>query len=114
MKPGQIVKVNWRDAFPQSGEPTKLRPGIVVSAPRFYEALPFELVVPLTSSKEMALDEASVCISPTVGNGCSKVSYALSWNLQCVPHVRITSTPSHITDEELELICRQISACVGQ
>jgi mRNA-degrading endonuclease toxin of MazEF toxin-antitoxin module len=114
MKPGQIVKANWRDAFPQSGEPSKVRPGIVISAPRFYELLPFELIVPLTASEELALEEASVVIDPTSENGCAKRSYALSWNVQCVPHIRLTETPSCITDTALAQICKQVSACLAR
>jgi beta-lactamase class C len=103
----------WRDALTKSGEPNRTRPGIVVSAPGFYDALPFELVVPLTGSENMALEEASVRIDPTLENGCAKASYALSWNVQCVVHARLTETMSLITDEELERICKQIASCVA-
>jgi mRNA-degrading endonuclease toxin of MazEF toxin-antitoxin module len=114
MKPGHIVKVNWRDALTDSGEPNRSRPGIVVSAPRFYDALPFKLVVPLTGSENMALEEASIRIDPAPENGCTKASYALSWNVQCVAHARLTETASRITDEELERICNQIASCVAK
>jgi mRNA-degrading endonuclease toxin of MazEF toxin-antitoxin module len=113
LKPGQIVKVNWRDAFPNSGEPNKARPGIVVGSPRFFEALPFKLVVPLSGSEDMALEDASIRIEPTSENGCTKPSYALSWNIQCVPHLRLEETPSHITDDELRRICDQVAACIN-
>jgi mRNA-degrading endonuclease toxin of MazEF toxin-antitoxin module len=114
VRPGQIVKVDWRDALPNPGEPNKARPGVVVSSLRFFGALPFELVVPLTGSEKMVLEEASVLIVPTAENGCIKQSYALSWNVQCVPHIRLTETPSHLTERELKLIREQIAACVDE
>jgi mRNA-degrading endonuclease toxin of MazEF toxin-antitoxin module len=114
MKPGQIVKVNWRDALPNSGEPNRVRPAIVVSSPKFYEPLPFELIVPLTASEDMALEDASVRIDPTSENGCTKTSYALSWNVQCVPQIRLTETTSHVTAEQLACIRKQISLCVAK
>jgi len=30
MTPGSIVVVDWRDALPESGEPSKQRPAVVV------------------------------------------------------------------------------------
>ena len=114
MKPGQIVKVDWRDALPNSGEPNKPRPGVIVSSSLFFEALPFKLIVPLTGSEHMALEDASVLIEPTPANGCTKSSYALSWNVQCVPHIRLTETPSRISDDQLTRIREQVARCVAQ
>lgn len=114
MRPGQIVTVDWRDGLTGSGEPTKRRPGIVVSSPRFFgSGLPLEIIVPLTGHAILALPRATTSIEPTAANGCTKTSYALSWNVQCVPHARLTETTSHITDEQLSSIRAQIAACVG-
>jgi len=60
----------------------------------------------------MALEDASVLIEPTLENGCTKPSYALSWNIQCVPYTRLTQTTSHITYEELKRIRGQIATCI--
>ncbi|HEV3156589.1 MAG TPA: type II toxin-antitoxin system PemK/MazF family toxin [Candidatus Baltobacteraceae bacterium] len=113
MTAGSIVTVDWRDAFPGSGEPNKLRPGIVVSSPRFFgSGLPFEIIVPLTGEAELAITGASVLITPTPKNGCTKPCYALAWNVQAVPHVRLTETPSSITIAELARIRELIAACI--
>jgi mRNA-degrading endonuclease toxin of MazEF toxin-antitoxin module len=112
--PGQIVAVNWRDALPGSGEPNKVRPGVVVSSPRFFgSGLRFEIVVPLTGAAELAVAGAAVMIPPTPENGCTKPCYALAWNVQTVPHSRLTETPSRITSGELENIRAQIAACAS-
>lgn len=113
MTPGQIVTVNWRDALLNLGEPNKQRPGIVVSSPRFFgSVLPFEIVVPLAGEAALAIAGASLSIPPTPENGCTKPSYALAWNVQCVPHTRPTATPSHVTAAELAAVRAQIGACV--
>ncbi len=110
---GQIVAVNWRDALPNSSEANKSRPGIVVSSPQFFgRELPFEIVVPLTGAAALAIKGASVLIQPTPENRCTKPSYALAWNVQAVPHARITETSSKVTAAELRLIRKQISDCV--
>ena len=114
MKPGAIVLVDWRDALPGSGEPNKRRPGIVVSSPRFFgKGLPFEIVVPLTSEPALAIVGASLPIHPTKENRCKKTSYALAWNVQRVPHARLTETLAHITPGDLATIRAQIAAAVS-
>jgi mRNA interferase MazF len=113
VKPGNIVMVDWRDALPGSGEPNKKRPGIIVSSPRFFgSGLPFEIVVPLTGEAALAIVGASMVIEPTPENGCTKRCYALSWNVQSVPHVRLSETRSRITDDQLVDIRTQIGACI--
>lgn len=113
MKPGQIVLVDWRDAIPDSGEPNKRQPGIVIGSPRFFDAsLPFEIVVPLSGESALAIDEASTSIEPTPQNGCTKRSYVLAWKVQTVPHSQITETTSRITDAQVGAICAQIRACI--
>ena len=114
MRAGQIVAVDWRDALPGSGEPNKLRPGIVVGSDRYFSRnLPFEIVVPLTSRPDMAIPGASTLIKPAPENGCAKPCFALAWNVQAVPHARITATPSRINADELRQIRAQIADCVG-
>lgn len=110
---GRIVAVDWRDVFPGSGEPNKARPGIIVGSPRFFgSGLPFEIVVPLTGEEALAIAGASLRIMPTSENGCTKPCYALAWNVQAVPHARLTQTPSSITADELARIREYIAACV--
>ncbi|MGH7754776.1 MAG: type II toxin-antitoxin system PemK/MazF family toxin [Vulcanimicrobiaceae bacterium] len=114
MKAGQIVTVDWRDALPDSGEPNKGRPGIVVGAPpTFGGALPFELVVPLTGEVAYALPGTYVALDPTPENGCTKTCFAIAWCVQNVPHARLKRTPSRITDDQLASIRTKIAACVG-
>ncbi len=113
MTPGQIVIVDWRDALPASGEPNKARPGIVVGSPRFFgSGLPFEIVVPLTGEQALAIAGASVTIAPSPENGCAKPCYALAWNVQSVPHARLTETASRVTSAELALIRAHIASCI--
>jgi mRNA-degrading endonuclease toxin of MazEF toxin-antitoxin module len=101
LTPGQIVKVN------------KLRPGIVVSSPRFYWKIAFELIVPLTGSEELAIEDAAVQIEPSPENECTKPNYAVSWNVQCVPHARLTETPSKISNAVLAKIRKHIATCIA-
>lgn len=113
MKPGRIVLVDWRDALPGAGEPNKRRPAIVVSSPRFFgTGLPFEIVVPLTGESPLGIAGVSTVIEPTAENGCTKRSYALAWNVQTVPHARLTETSSYVTADELGDIREQIRSAV--
>jgi mRNA-degrading endonuclease toxin of MazEF toxin-antitoxin module len=105
--------VDWRDALPGAGEPNKRRPAIVVSSPRYFgTGLPFEIVVPLTGESALAIAGASTVIEPSAKNGCTKRSYALAWNVQTVPHARLTETSSHISEDELGDIRAQIRSAV--
>ena len=113
MRQGLIVTVDWRDALPGSGEPNKRRPAIIVSSPRLFgTGVPFEIVVPLTGERDLALAGATTVIDPTPENRCTKRCYALSWNVQTVPHARLTETPSFIGDNELAEIRAQIRFAV--
>lgn len=114
MNAGAIVLVDWRDAIPTSGEPNKRRPGIVISSPRFFgHGLPVEIVVPLASKESLAIEGASTRIDPSRENGCTKACYALAWNVQAVPHLRITETRSRISTGILETIRTQVAACIS-
>jgi hypothetical protein len=75
--------------------------------------LPFELVVPLTGEAALAISGASVLIPPTKENGCTKPCYALAWSVQSVSHLRLTETPSHVTDDELACIRSEIVSCLA-
>jgi len=113
MTPGSIVVVDWRDALPESGEPNKERPGIVVGRGEvFHERFGFVLVVPLTGDARMQIAGATVQIPPTEENRCSKQSYALTWNLQTVVKRRVRATDARVTDAQLEEIRDQIAGLV--
>jgi mRNA-degrading endonuclease toxin of MazEF toxin-antitoxin module len=108
------VLVDWRDALPGSGEPNKRRPAIIVGSSHYFgSGLPFEIVVPLTSEVVLAIEGASTTIEPAPENGCVKTSYALAWNVQAVPHARLTVTQSRIDAEQLAELRAQIASCVG-
>ncbi len=84
-----------------------------MGSPRLFgTGFPFEMVVPLTGEAERAIAGAALLILPTPENGCIKPCYALSWNIQTVPHARLTETPSHVRPDELATIRLQIAACV--
>ena len=113
MTPGQVVIVDWRDALPESGEPNKRRPAVVVGGAALFESsFPFEIVVPLTGSEALAISGASLTIEPSTENGCTKRSYALAWCVQTVSHERITETSRHVTAEQVDTIRRQVANCI--
>ena len=114
MKPGQIVRVDFRSTIPGTNEASKLRPAVVVGAPPVFGAgLTFELVVPLARGEAFAFAGASVAIPPAPENGANALSFAMSWNVQAVPHARIRATESRVSDAQLAEIRNQIAACVG-
>lgn len=113
MTPGSIVVVDWRDALPQSGEPSKERPAVVVGrADLFHDDFGYLLVVPLTGDAAMRITEASVEIAPTKENHCPKRCYALSWNVQTVPKKRTRATAARVTAAQLKAIRDQIARLV--
>jgi hypothetical protein len=69
--------------------------------------------VPLTGESALAIAGVSTVIEPTAVNGCTKRSYALAWNVQTVPHARVTATSSHISEDELADIRAQIRSAVA-
>jgi mRNA-degrading endonuclease toxin of MazEF toxin-antitoxin module len=114
MTPGQIVRVDFRYPLAGTGEVNKFRPAVIVGAPPvFGGTLPFEIVVPLTSAESLAFSGASLPVPPTPQNGALALSFAISWNVQAVPHARIRETTSRVTDEQLAQIRRQVAACTG-
>jgi mRNA interferase MazF len=113
MTPGSIVVVDWRDALPESGEPSKQRPAIVVGrSDLFHSGFGYVLVVPLTTDAAMLIAEASVEIQPTQENRCSKRCYALSWNVQTVPKRRVRGTAAHVNSSQLAEVRDQIARLV--
>jgi len=101
--PGSIVVVDWRDALPESGEPNKQRPAVVVGrSDLFHDAFDYLLVVPLTADKPLQIAGATVEIPPTKENLCSKTSYALAWNVQTVPKRRVRATKARVTELQLD------------
>lgn len=110
MTPGSIVVVDWRDALPETGEPSKQRPGVVVGrGDLFHGEFGYLVVVPLTADGAMRIAEASVEIAPTKENQCLKRCYALSWNVQTVPKRRIRATEAHVTPSQLKTLRDQIA-----
>jgi hypothetical protein len=74
-----VVIVDWRYAWPETGEPSKLRPAIVVGAGSVFDGrFPFEMVVPLTAAAALAVEGATKLIAPTPMNGLVKPSLALA------------------------------------
>lgn len=113
MRPGSIVVVDWRDALPGSGEPGKQRPAIVVGrGDLFHSKFGFLVVVPLTGDAALTVSEASLEITPTKDNHCTKPCFALSWNVQTVPKQRVRDTEARITPAQLEAVRDQIARLV--
>lgn len=113
MMPGGIVVVDWRDALPESGEPNKQRPSIVVGrSDVFDEEFGYLMVVPLTGEAPLRIAGATVEIAPTEENHCSKRSYALAWNVQTVPKTRVRATKARVTKAQLEELRDQIARLV--
>lgn len=113
MTPGSIVVVDWHDALSESGEPNKQRPAIVVGrSDLFHSEFGYLLVVPLTGDAPLRIVGATVEIAPTKENLCSKLSYALVWNVQTVPKRRVRATKAHVTDAQLDELRDQIARLV--
>lgn len=114
MRPGAIVIVDWRNALAGSGEPNKLRPGVVIGSSTIAgDRLAFEIVVPLAGTRALAIEGASIAVDPTVANGCRARCYALAWNVQLVPHARLRETPSVVDDVVLEAIRSTVRGLIG-
>lgn len=115
MTPGSIVVVDWRDALPESGEPNKQRPAVVVGrSDLFHSEFDYLLVVPLTGDLPLRIVGATVEITPTKENLCTKRSYALVWSVQTVPKRRVRATKARVTDAQLDEIRDQIARLVDR
>jgi mRNA interferase MazF len=111
--PGSIVVVDWRDALPASGEPNKQRPAVVVGREDlFHSEFDYLLVVPLTGDAPLQIFGSTVEILPTKENLCSKPCYALAWNAQTVPKLRVRVTDARVTDAQLHELRDQIARLV--
>ena len=108
---GDIVVANWRDGRPK--EANKRRPAIVIEAPLFAAAFPNAILVPLTDDPGLVIAGLTVPIEPTAENGCTKPSWAISYNVTATSKARLTRTPSRITAEQLADIRRQVAVAVG-
>jgi mRNA-degrading endonuclease toxin of MazEF toxin-antitoxin module len=108
---GDIVIADWRGGQPK--EANKRRPAIVVEAPLFAAGFPNVILVPLTEDPGMVIPELTVPIQPTAENGCTKPSWAISYNVTATSKARLQRTPSRITAEQLTDIRQQIAVAVG-
>jgi mRNA interferase MazF len=113
LRAGQIVLADWRgDALPK--EPNKRRPAVVVEDDGlFAPSYPNTILVPLTEDSALAIPDLSVAITPSAENGCSKPCWAVSHLVATTSKVRLHTTPSRITPEQLVAIRRQIALAVG-
>ena len=110
---GQIVLADWRgDALPR--EPNKLRPAVVVEDDGlFATAYPNAILVPLTEDIGLAIPDLSVAIAPTAENGCSKPCWAVSHLVATTSKLRLRTTASRVTPEQLGAVRRQVALAVG-
>jgi mRNA-degrading endonuclease toxin of MazEF toxin-antitoxin module len=108
---GAIVVADWRGAKPK--EANKKRPAIVVEAPLFVATFPNLILVPLTEDPGLVIPGLTVAILPTAENGCTKPSWALSYNVTATSKTRLNRTPSRITAEQLADIRHQIAVAIG-
>ena len=112
LRAGQIVLANWRDALPK--EPNKLRPAIVVDDERLFPSdYQNAILVPLSGEVLEAPERLALSIDPTPENGCATRCYALSYCVTTASVARLQGTSSHITDEQLVEIRRQIALAIG-
>jgi len=112
LRPGDIVVVDWRDAFPK--EANKVRPAIVVEDTRLFdEDYANVVLVPITEDRELSMRSLSVELRPTKENGCTKRCYAVSHSVTTTSKRRIRQTPSRITAEQLRRIREQIVETIG-
>ena len=108
---GDIVVADWRDGRPK--EANKQRPAVVVEAPLFPASFPNVILVPLTEDPALVIPELTVRIEPTAENGCTKPSWALSYNVTATSKTRLRRTSSRLSTEQLADIRRQIAIAVG-
>jgi mRNA interferase MazF len=110
---GGIVLVDWRGgALP--GEPTKIRPAILVSADDlFNQEEPTIIVVPMTTQHEPTHAVLSLRIEPTPENGAIMTSWAVAHRVSTVSRRRVRETPSRVTDDQLWEIRERIALAIG-
>jgi len=109
---GQIVIADSTNALPK--EPNKLPPAVEVEAEALFDpAYPNVILVPLTEDRRLAIPDLSVAIDPTPQNGCTKRCYALSHCVATTSARRVRQTSSHIAEDQLRAIRRQIALAIG-
>ncbi len=113
LQAGQIVLADWRgDALPK--EPNKRRPAVVVEDDGlFAPAYPNTILVPLTDDATLVIPDLAVPIAPTAENGCSKPCWAVSHLVATTSKLRLQSTASRITPDQLAAIRKQIALAIG-
>lgn len=113
LRAGQIVLADWRgDALPK--EPNKRRPVVVVEDEGLFAlAYPNAILVPLTDDVTLVIPDLAVPIAPTPENGCSKPCWAVSHLVATTSKLRLQSTASHITADQLAAIRKQIALAIG-
>ncbi len=113
MKPGSIIVVDWRKGRPGTNEPNKMRPAVVIGGTLVYgENVPHALVAPMTGSAALGVPWASLRIEPSPENGCTKTTYALVWNVQCVSLDRARTTQGFLTAEQLRRLRECLETCL--
>jgi mRNA interferase MazF len=113
LTPGQIVLVDWRgDALPK--EPNKLRPAIVIEKDGLF-ASDFQnaIVVPMTQDARMVIPGLTLSILPTAGNGCREQCWAASYLVTTASKLRMRSTRSAVTTDQLNVIRQQVARAIG-
>ncbi len=110
---GAVVLVDWRrGALP--GEPTKIRPSIVVDEQgRFPSDYANIIVVPMSSKEMLVVPTFSERIDPTPENGAPVASWALAHHVSMVSLQRVKVTQSRITDEQLASLRHRIALALG-
>jgi mRNA-degrading endonuclease toxin of MazEF toxin-antitoxin module len=105
---GHIVLVDWGGAMP--GEPTRIRPAVVVENARvFPDEYSVTLVVPLSRDERLARSRLAVRIDPTPENGAGATSWALAHHVNSVSLRRVNPTQSRVTNDQLHLIRQRIA-----
>ena len=87
---------------------------VVQDCALFDVVYPTVLVVPMTSTPELAIPDLTVVLQPSATDGCKKVSYLLPQNLTCVAKTRIiTATDSCVTPAELLQLRQLVVLAIG-
>lgn len=109
---GDVLLVDWRrGALP--GEPTKIRPAVVVESPLWFsEDYANVLVVPLTTDFSLVHPTLAVPIEPTPENGATRLSWALAHHVTIAARQRTKETASRITPAQLRQIRERIAGAI--
>lgn len=86
---------------------------VVEDSGLFDRSYPNLVLVPLAEDPRLAIEDVSVRIPPTPGNGCTKQSHALAHHVTTTSKRRVTPTHSRISDAQLAEVRRLIGVTVG-